>query len=98
VETAVRRLTDAGVRLVAPAGDDHRDVPVYPAAFTQVTAVGAGIGEYHAGFSNFGDWVDRYREGIDIQGILPPDGWARWSGTSLSAAEYAADIARPQLH
>jgi hypothetical protein len=97
LESAVLRLTGAGVRLVAPAGDDHRDTPVYPAAFSQVTAVGSGIGAYHAAFSNHGDWVDRYREGIDLRSSLPPDRWAAWSGTSLSAATFAADVARPHV-
>jgi len=91
------RLAGAGVAIVAPAGNDHRDEPVYPAAFPGVTAVGAGFGDYHASFSNYGEWVGRYRDGVEVLGILPPDRWARWTGTSFAAAAFAADLARPQV-
>jgi hypothetical protein len=97
LEKAVRDLVTDGATVVASAGNDHAKQPVYPAGFHGVVAVGAGIGEYHARFSNWGGWVDRYREGIDIHGILPPDRYARWSGTSFSVAHYAGDLARPQV-
>ena len=93
----LRRLAEAGVAVVASAGNDHRDEPVYPAAFPGVTAVGAGFGEYHARFSNYGAWVERYRDGVDVVGIVPPDRWVRWTGTSFAAAAFAADLARPHV-
>jgi hypothetical protein len=95
--TPLARLAEAGVAIVASAGNDHRDAPVHPAALPGVTAVGAGFGEYHARFSNHGDWVQRYRDGVDQISIFPPDRWAVWSGTSFSAATMAADLARPQV-
>jgi len=94
------RLDDLGaegVQLVASAGNDHQESAVYPAAFEAVTAVGAGFAGYVAQFSNLGDWVDRYRDGVNVQSILPGGGWAWWSGTSFAAANFAADLARPHV-
>jgi len=100
----MKPFTDAGIPLVASAGNDHTDEEVKPAASKSVIAVGAGFGRYHADFSNFGPWVNRYRDGVDVVGILPgtaadgSDGrWVKWSGTSFAAAAFAADLARPQV-
>lgn len=91
----LRELHAGGVELVAAAGNDHRDTPIFPAAFDVVTAVGSGSGQHHAAYSNYGPWVDRYRDG-DVLSIVP-GGWARWSGTSFAAAAFAGDVARPQV-
>ncbi|MEV6846308.1 S8/S53 family peptidase [Actinoplanes sp. NPDC051411] len=93
----IERLAGQGVAFVASAGNDHQSRGIHPALFDDVTAVGAGFGEYHAKFSNHGDWVDRYREGVNALSILPGDGWGRWSGTSFSAAVLAADLAHPHV-
>lgn len=97
VADPLRRLAGAGVAIAAAAGNDHSHTEVFPAALPWVTGVGAGFGEYHAKFSNHGDWVERYRDGVDVVSLLPPDGWARWHGTSFAAASMAADLARPQV-
>jgi subtilase family protein len=93
----IERLAQHGVAFVASAGNDHQSRGIHPAVFDDVTAVGAGFGDYHAKFSNYGDWVDRYREGVNALSILPGGGWGRWSGTSFSAAVFAADLARPHV-
>jgi hypothetical protein len=97
IHAPIERLARAGVAIVASAGNDHRSDGIHPALFDDVIAVGAGFGDYHAVFSNFGDWVDRYREGVNALSTLPGDRWGRWSGTSFSAAVFAADLARPHV-
>jgi len=89
-------LAAEGVQLVASAGNDHQERAIYPAAFKRVTGVGAGFAGYHTEFSNYGDWVKRYRDGVDMVSIMPGGGWARWSGTSFAAANFAADLAYPR--
>jgi hypothetical protein len=95
-EAAVRALAERGVQLVASAGNSHTHEKVYPAAFDKVTAVGAGSGGQHATFSNHGDWVDCYRDGVGVLGPVPPGQWGRWSGTSFAAAALVGDLARPR--
>jgi hypothetical protein len=97
IEAPLCRLAQAGVAIVASAGNEHQDQQIYPARSAHVTAVGAGFGDYHATFSNYGSWVHRYREGVNMLSIMPPDKWVRWSGTSFSAADFAADLARPHV-
>jgi len=93
IERALDDLADRGVQLVASAGNDHVVDEIFPAAYHRVTAVGAGFGGYYTQFTNYGEWVDRYRDGVDVQSTMPGGGWARWSGTSFAAANFAADLA-----
>jgi hypothetical protein len=91
--TAVR---DAGMQVVASAGNDHEKTEIFPAGWTNVIAVGSGQGKYHASFSNYGDWVDQFSDGVEMRSILPPDKWGKWSGTSFSVAVHAAELAQPR--
>jgi hypothetical protein len=94
IERLLADLAAEGVQAVASAGNNHQDGEIFPASTTSVIAVGAGFGGYRAEFSNFGTWVDRYRDGVNVESILPGGRWARWSGTSFAAANFAADLAR----
>jgi hypothetical protein len=97
LENSVAAVHREGIRIVASAGNDHDDADVFPGAWETVTAVGAGHGTKHTILSNYGPWVDEYRDGNDVVSILPPPmKWGRWSGTSFAAARYAAELAEPQ--
>jgi hypothetical protein len=67
------------VLIVASAGNDGQDLPLYPAAFPGVKAVGALNSDLTpAGFSNHGTWVHCSTVGVGIvstfvEGKLPPE-------------------------
>ena len=72
--------THPDVLIVASAGNDGNDVPLYPAAFDKpnVRAVGALNPDLTgAAFSNRGDWVDCSAVGVGVvstfvEGLTPP--------------------------
>ncbi|GAA2557777.1 hypothetical protein GCM10010435_30900 [Winogradskya consettensis] len=67
------------VLIVASAGNDGKDLPLYPAAFPGVKAVGALNSDLTpANFSNHGSWVHCSTVGVGIvstfvEGKLPPE-------------------------
>src|SRR5207244_8147044 len=90
----------ATTAVVAAAGNNHTNQPMYPAAFARVVAVAAAADRNGtpAPFSNYGPWVDCYAPGmnlpsafIDWQGKIAGNSsasfheWATWSGTSFAA-------------
>ena len=83
----VRELTNAGVIIVAAAGNEGTDSFSYPAAFSSVLSVCAtdNLG-VKPSFSNFGSWVDVCAPGVDIYSTVPgPDGIEPKSGTSMAS-------------
>jgi subtilisin family serine protease len=74
---AVKTLADQGVTVVASAGNQGSDLPVYPAAFAaelgkKVVSVGAAMSRvYRAPYSNYGSWVTAGWLGTDIVSINP---------------------------
>ncbi|HSK26380.1 MAG TPA: S8/S53 family peptidase [Jiangellales bacterium] len=99
--------------VLAAAGNDGTDRPLWPAAFGYVTAVGALTkgGDARARWSNMGHWVDVYATGEGV--VVPyangrflyPDrtsaeftqGKAMWSGTSFSTPYVAGMVARRMI-
>ncbi len=65
----LRHLQDySGAVCIAPAGNEDDRRPNWPAAFSDVIAVGALGGDWRgrASFSNFGGWVDVFAPGRDL--------------------------------
>ncbi len=86
---------EAGVVLVAAAGNDDRKNPVpLPAGHEGVIAVAATDElDYKADFSNFGAYVSLCAPGAGIVSAMPGGEFASASGTSISAALVSASAA-----
>jgi subtilisin family serine protease len=75
-----------GVILVAAAGNNGTNAPVYPAAYSNVIAVAAtDINDHVASFSNFGTYVDVCAPGVNIYSTVPSNNYDYKSGTSMAA-------------
>jgi subtilisin family serine protease len=90
--SSLKNLADHGVTLVAGAGNDATDRPMYPAAFTSIERL-ISVGARNpngsvALFSNAGAWVDTYWVGAQVistaprtfQGAGEPTARTRWEG------------------
>jgi len=91
---AIAGVQDAGMVVVASAGNAGTCTPVFPAAFPEVVSVGAIGPNGPAPFTNYGPWVRACAPGVDIvstffkgfQGSEPappsgtdPDNFAGWA-------------------
>ena len=85
----VQEAVDAGIVVIAAAGNNDAESPRYPAAYEGVTAVTAVDDLSHkAIFANYGAWVDLSAPGVGITStVIGPlgQGYASWSGTSMAA-------------
>ncbi len=77
LEAAVELVLEAGVSIVAAAGNDaHDDLVAYPAAYPGVIGVSAtDSNEQIAFYSNAGQQIDVTAPGGDMQGDLDGDGY-----------------------
>lgn len=95
VEAAFKRAQDAGVIVVAAAGNDHHDGQIFPCAYQGVICVASvDINGKLSRFSNFGGHVDIAAPGQEILSLWPqlmtsvqfgPKGYELKSGTSQAA-------------
>ena len=84
VHEAVRYAYDAGVLVIAAAGNDNTNMKLYPAGYDEVIAV-AATDQYDskASFSNWGEWIELAAPGVSIHSTVPW-GYESWSGTSMA--------------
>lgn len=75
-QSVFRLVRDAGVIVVAAAGNGASGAPFYPAAYESVVSVSAvGIDGKLAPYSNFGPAIDVAAPGGDMSGDLNGDGY-----------------------
>ncbi len=94
LEGAAKRLQGLGVTLVAAAGNDGSEAPLYPAAYPSVIGVGAtGRGGTAYEHGNRGPGTELTAPGVDVLSTAPGGGFAFASGTSLATAHVSGALA-----
>jgi len=91
---AINSVNNAGIVLVAAAGNDNSSLVTYPAAYPNVISVAATTSiDTKASFSNFGSWIDISAPGSQIWSLLPNNSYGVKSGTSFAAPLVSAAAA-----
>jgi thermitase len=94
LEDAIRYAWQKGAVIVAAAGNENLNRPIYPAAYPQVMGVAAtdDTGRLTT-WSNRGEWVTAAAPGANIFSTLPGNAYGYKSGTSQAAASVSGDAA-----
>ena len=87
LEEAINYAWNHGVVVIAAAGNNGGESPVYPAFYEDCIAV-AAVKEDNslAPLSNQGDWIDLAAPGFKIFSTLPDDSYGYETGTSFATA------------
>lgn len=94
LKRAVNYALSKGSLLVAAAGNDGNDAPVYPAAYKGVLAVSASDSNDNlASFSSYGNNIFVSSPGVSVISSVPGGSYASWSGTSMAAPHLAGLLA-----
>jgi thermitase len=93
LEKAVDYAWSHGAIIIAAAGNDGSELPVYPAYYEDCIAVaGTKQDGTLAPLSNHGDWVDAAAPGFNIYSTLPQNSYGYKTGTSFATA-YVSGLA-----
>ena len=94
LETACQEAYDAGIVLVAAAGNSGSDKAEYPAGYSTVISVGAtGKSDLLASWSNYGNEMDLVAPGVSIYSTYKGDTYKTLSGTSMACPHVAGTVA-----
>lgn len=97
VENAIQDAHNAGIVVVASAGNNGKNVPHYPSDYEHVISVASlnADGETKRTYSNYGDNIDLAAPGTDIYSVdsRTETDSTKMTGTSMSAAIVSATAA-----
>ncbi len=86
LQQAIQQAQQAGVIVVAAAGNTGSNQQEYPAAWSQALSV-AAMDQSNSSLTNFSDWggwVQVSAPGEQVVGPMPGGGYDTWAGTSMS--------------
>jgi len=87
-------ISEPGVLVVCPAGNNSSDKPIYPAAGPHpLSAAALDTQNRLATFSNWGDWVTTAAPGKDVPIAVGKNSYGKMSGTVMACGILAGTVA-----